>query len=48
MLSAHKACCGRGDTAGEKLNMDAERKLRTDEEMAAEAIELRQAMQQVQ
>ena len=47
--SAHVACCDRrGDASGEKLNMDAERKLRTDEEMATEATELRKVMEQVQ
>ena len=40
--------CDRGDKTGEKLDMDAERKLRTDQEMAAEATELRKVMEQVQ
>ena len=40
--------CDRGDRTGEKLDMDAERKLRTDQEMAAEATELRKVMEQVQ
>lgn len=32
------------DTAGEKLDMEAERRLRSADEMSAEATQLRQAM----
>ena len=32
------------DTAGEKLDMEAERRIRSPEEMSAEATQLRQAM----
>ena len=41
--SWHALCSGEG----EKLDLDAERKVRTPEEMAAEAQELRVAFQQL-